>query len=64
MKKTTVEIIIETEEIFIMRKSGERVRALCERCGDEVKLFLPPPVIEEQEMANQCPQLKEKNHES
>lgn len=44
MKKIrTTEIIIETDEIFIMRQSGERIPTLCERCNREIKLTLAQP---------------------
>jgi hypothetical protein len=52
MKKiTTVEIIVETDEIFIVHKSGEQLRGWCEQCGTEVRLFVPQalPPHEEQE---------------
>ncbi len=43
-KNRTTEIIIETDEIFITRKSGEPLRALCEQCGREVELILTQPI--------------------
>ena len=41
--RRTTEIIIDTEEIFVMRKSKEQaLRGWCETCGHEVRLILPP----------------------
>ena len=54
MKKiTTLEIIVETDEIFIARKSGEQLRGWCEKCGKEVPLIpqaLPPHEEQDEEV--------------
>jgi hypothetical protein len=42
MKKiTTVEIIVESEELFVIRSSGEQLRGRCEQCGQEIRLVVP-----------------------
>jgi hypothetical protein len=58
MKKTrTTEIIIETDEIFVMRKSGEQMHALCERCGRQIEVTLTQPemLIEDPDNINESP---------
>ena len=53
MKKiTTVEIVVESEELFVLRSSGEQLRGWCEKCGREIRLVVPqalPPHEEQDE---------------
>ena len=37
-RRTTTEIRFEIEELYLLRKAGESVRAWCEGCGREVQM--------------------------
>lgn len=41
-----MEIMIETEEVLVIGKSGACVRARCERCGGELTLMLPQSIVQ------------------